>query len=287
MSNQYYGLQPVKFNATLQGLLLLPANYDTTKKYPLIFHFCGNGEVGTDLNLLLNTGFGRQVANGKIAGTAAEKVINVIVQSPTSGAINKPNLFNAVWNYMVANYKVDLTTDENGQYKFVGLIGLSQGAADVWTIRTWDNSQTSFEAAVNGLKIKNVWIASIPATFPNAATYQRAKGGIYHFIHGTADSQGCCAYWPVPDMVKGLTLNGCVATLDTIQNGTHGNDVWDIAWSPLAEKSKNIYLSVLDGWTGVDTSPIVIPPVAEQPPVTEKTIVKVINVYSDGSVELI
>lgn len=289
MSDQYYGMTPVKFNSTLQGLLLLPKDYDTTKKYPLIFHFCGNGELqDLGLTILFQAGFARQVKLGKIAGTAAEKVINVVVQSPSSGAINKPNMFNPVWDYMITNYKVDLSTDENGQYKFVGMIGLSQGAADVWTIKSWDNSIAGYGTAVNGPKIKYSFMASIPSIFPNAATYQRVKGGVFHFTHGDKDNgpNNCCQLWPANNMNDALNVNGSASTIDVIVNGLHDNGVWDIAWSPTAEKTKNIYLSVLDGWTGVDTTPVVIPPpVVEQP--TTKTLVKVINVYSDGSVEMI
>jgi hypothetical protein len=56
---QYSGMTPVKFSSTLQGLIRLPASYRqlSSKKYPVIFHFCGNNQTADKggLALLMNS----------------------------------------------------------------------------------------------------------------------------------------------------------------------------------------------------------------------------------------
>lgn len=250
MATNYYGMTPVQFGGGLQGLLLLPKGYDATKKYPLIFHFCGNGETQNyGLTALFNTGFGRQQMLGRIIGTIAENVINIIVQSPSSEAIGQPGNFNIVWDYMIKNYSVDISVDENGLYKFIALIGLSQGAKDAWNIRTWDPSNTAYGVAKNGLKIKYCFMASIPGTWPDAATYARASKSVYHFTHGSADVDPC-KEWPAIDMNTALNKNGAISTFEDVPGAGHSNDVWDRAWNPLAKKEWNIYAMVQDGWNG-------------------------------------
>jgi len=245
MAANYYGMTPVQFGNNVQGLLLLPKDYDKAKKYPCIFHYCGNGEVGTNLSLLLNTGFGRQVALGKVAGTIAEQVINVIVQSKQSGTASQPNDSNPPIDYMLANYSVDQSKDENGKYNSLLFAGLSQGASDVWTIASYDPAVTAYGTSKYAGKIKHVWPASIPALFPSHGAYNRMTKTNVHFTHGTNDMQGCCAYWPVPDMVKALQNIGATASLFTVQGGGHDNGTWDIHWNPLAPDDRNMYVVAL------------------------------------------
>lgn len=313
--SDYSGMIPFDIGNGLKGLVRTPANYDSTKKYPTVFHFCGNGETGDKpggLALLMNTGFGRQVALNRIAGTVADQILNVIVQSPVSGAIGQPNNFNPVWNYIVANYGVDLTQDSNGQYKYVGMIGLSQGAADVWVIKSWDNTNTYlttyFGTATVGHNIKTTFIASIPSTFPAANIYATVHDSVFHFTHGSADNgpNNCCPGWPAQNMNTALNgTNGNVSTFDMIPNGLHDNGVWDIAWDPNAVTSKNIYATTKGDWVlaggtdsgtggggtdpgtgGGGTDPVTDP--GTDPGAgggTTKTLLVTIKVYTDGSTE--
>jgi hypothetical protein len=237
----YAGMTPF-YSDGQQGLLLLPKNYSASNKYACIFHFCGNGEVGTNLSLLLNTGFGRQQQLGKVVGTEAENVINVIVQSRQSGEISQPQCINPVIDWILKNYSVDQSVDANGKWNSIAFAGLSQGAADVWVIASWDPAVTAYGVAKYAALIKHVWPASIPSLFPNSAAYQRMAKTSVHFTHGTNDMQGCCAYWAVPDMVKALQGVGAIAELYTVQGGTHGNDTWDIHWQCNAPDDRNMYV---------------------------------------------
>jgi len=250
---QYSGMKPVKFSNTLQGLVRLPASYNQlpAKKYPVIFHFCGNNETADKggLILLMNAGFGRQVSLNRIQGTIADSIIHVVVQSPSSGAIAQPNLSNQVFDYVFANYRCDLSTDANGKYKYVALIGLSQGASDVWDIASWDNAVTTYGESKYSTKIKKVWMVSIPVKFPSAATYQRVKGDVFHFVHGDNDQQGCCALWPARDQNKALNANGSISSIDVRKGGGHDNTTWDYAWSASGrDTTTNIYRLVTNGW---------------------------------------
>jgi hypothetical protein len=246
-------MTPVKFSFTLQGLIRLPASYRqlSSKKYPVIFHFCGNNQTADKggLALLMNAGFGRQVALNRIQGTIADSIIHVIVQSPSSGEIAQPHLSNQVFDYVFTNYRCDLSTDENGKYKYVALIGLSQGASDVWDIVSWDTSVTAYGVSKYSTKIKKVWMASIPVKFPSAAIYQRVKGDVFHFVHGDNDQQGCCALWPAQKQNKELNSNGSISSITVIKGGGHDNITWDSAWSPLGrDTTRNIYRLVTNGW---------------------------------------
>ncbi|MDI3322052.1 hypothetical protein [Pinibacter soli] len=250
---QYSGMTPVKFSSTLQGLVRLPASYNRlhAKKYPVIFHFCGNNETADKggLNLLMDAGFGRQVALNRVQRTIADSIIHVIVQSPSSGAIAQPNLSNQVFDYVFAKYRCDLSTDANGKYKYVALIGLSQGASDVWDIASWDNSVTTYGISKYSTKIKKVWLVSIPVKFPSTATYQRIKGDVFHFVHGDNDKQGCCALWPAQAQNKALNANGSISSIDVIKGGGHNNSTWDRAWSVSGkDTTTNIYRLVTNGW---------------------------------------
>lgn len=254
---QYSGMTPAKFSTTLQGLVRLPASYNQlpAKKYPVIFHFCGNNETADKggLKLLMNAGFGRQVALNRVQGTIADSIIHIIVQSPSSGAVAQPNLSNQIFDYVFANYRCDLSTDGNGKYKFVALIGLSQGASDVWDIASWDNSVTTYGISKYSTKIKNVWMVSIPVKFPSPATYLRVKGDVFHFVHGDNDQQGCCALWPAQDQNKALKKNGAISSIEVIKGGGHDNATWDAAWSVLGkDTTTNIYRLVMNGWNGHD-----------------------------------
>jgi len=247
---QYAGMTAVNFGNT-KGLVRLPANYATqpNKRFPLILHFCGNGEVGTNLSLLLNTGFGRQVALGKISGTVADSIIHVIVQSPSSGAIRLPSAINPAIDYIFKNYRVDTSADANGKYANIVLAGLSQGASDVWDINAWTGS--GYGDPKYAGRFGKIFLMSIPSAsaFPDAACLQRIKGGYYKFFHGDNDQQGCCALWPVQGLVVSLTNSGSKASLTIVKGGTHGNDVWDLGWSPAnKDTSDNMYLQAIKDW---------------------------------------
>lgn len=237
----YAGMTPF-YAGGQQGLILIPKNYNASNKYACIFHFCGNGEVGTNLSLLLNTGFGRQVAQGKVPGTEAENIINVIVQSQASGSISQPNNINPVIDYILKTYSVDQSLDQFGKWNSVLFAGLSQGSADIWAIASWDPAVTAYGVARYATKIAHVWPASIPSLFPNSAAYQRMTYDLVHFTHGTNDTQGCCAYWPVPDMVTALGKVNAKAELFTVQGGTHGNDTWDLHWQCNSPDERNMYV---------------------------------------------
>lgn len=256
---QYAGMTAVNFGNT-KGLVRLPANYATqpNKRFPLILHFCGNGETGTDLSLLLNTGFGRQVALGKISGTVADSIIHIIVQSPSSGAIRLPSAINPVIDYVLKNYRIDTTKDANSRYANIVLAGLSQGSSDAWDINAWTG--TAYGDPKYAGKFGKIFFMSIPSAsaFPDAACLQRIKGVYYKFFHGDNDQQGCCALWPVQALVISLTNSGSRASLTIVKGGTHGNDVWDLGWSPAnKDTADNMYLTAIKDWLQVQSSPIV------------------------------
>jgi hypothetical protein len=48
----------------VNAVMYKPANYDPTKKYPLVIFSHGTGEAGTDINLLYNTGLPYVLKNG-------------------------------------------------------------------------------------------------------------------------------------------------------------------------------------------------------------------------------
>src|SRR3954465_7178569 len=49
---------------TVNAVIYTPANYDATKKYPLVLFMHGTGEAGTNVNLLYNTGLPKVLKGG-------------------------------------------------------------------------------------------------------------------------------------------------------------------------------------------------------------------------------
>jgi hypothetical protein len=100
-------------------------------------------------------------------------------------------------------------------------------------------------------KFGKIFIMSLPSTsaFPDAACLQRIKGTYYKFFHGDNDQQGCCVLWPVQALVVSLTNSGSKASLTIVKGGTHGNDVWDLGWSPAnKDTADNMYLQAVKDW---------------------------------------
>jgi len=151
---------------TSQALLWTPEDYKTNAKkgmtFPLIFNLYGQGQCGTDLNLLLKDSTMSQfIANGFNA-TAINPLDSLTYafivcspQCPTSWGWSAPQV-----KQMLSDLKSNLAIDTDRIY----LTGFSCGGWGLWSCMTDDTSLTKQFAAI-------ISISSASADHPDKITY--------------------------------------------------------------------------------------------------------------------
>ncbi len=222
-------LPTTKSGGYSNALLWLPDDYDTTtKNYPLIIYLHGNGEAGTDINKLLNTGLPQRISKGfkPEAFTPGGKLRKFIVVSPQAPS----------WSYqymhikymlpeIIKRYRVDTLR--------IYITGISAGGYGVWTCITDDTSFCKKIAAIAPMSSAGIEAYRIPNLI-NAAKF---KVPVWN-ICGEQD-----AFWKIAQSYTQIidnALPGNDAQLTGLPNVGHSawNEGYDPEWK---RDNKNVY----------------------------------------------
>lgn len=212
-----------------------PDAWDGRTKLPVFIFIHGIGDVGTDLNQVLNTGLPRMI---KQTGTFPVNALVIMPQYKTAwpGSMS----VQAVINYVKRNYPADR----------IFLTGLSMGGGSVID---W---------------VEQGMVSDVSAIAPvcPASTFRRdfadkfvAAGMPMFFTHGDADT--ICSFNNSRNWVDGVNALGInpPAKLWRIAGG--GHNVWDDAYDYASTQfdGKNMYQWCLDA-KAVVQPPVVPPP---------------------------
>jgi len=236
-----YGQGPQKLmtvptgpGSNVKGWLYLPAEYNSTsKKYPVVFFYHGNGEAGTDPNLLLKQGIPQLIANGMrpdhILNPADGQKYSFIVLSAQHWSWSpSPEWLPAELDWLKQNYRIDTTR--------IYVTGLSAGG------------QESFNAVTYNQAVSGLIAAAVPMSPPPLGTYDINMIRTYRirtwFFSGDVDS-----YTPTVQAYSNQ-CNSVYPTSSkfTLYKGGHccWNTFYDINWKD----------SVTDGLSGNGCLPI-------------------------------
>lgn len=251
---QYHGMDSVNIGTSNIRTLIYPRAVDRVpgKKYAVMIHYNGNGEVGANLQLLFNTGFPRQVLNNKVQGTIADSIIHVCPQSPSSGGLKTPAMFNQIVDYILANLPFDSTYVPGtvNMFKYLCVGGLSQGANDAWDNLAWYTTGSGTLKYIG--RVYHAYFISTPNLFPAPQAFNNYSKTNTKFFH-EQNTNPCCTYGPAQTMSNTLNSrgDGTISTFKLINfiavppstyNG-HDNYTWDSVYSPRGlDSSNNIYL---------------------------------------------
>jgi hypothetical protein len=260
-----YGMQDVEYSPGRHMLVKLPPDYGSSgsKKYPLLMNFHGNGELPSfgPITILFNAGYPKRVKDGKLLyplNSFGQPIyyISVSPQDFASGGFSDPNQVQAVWNYVINNYRVDTTKNSVGKYKYVVKAGYSQGAADVLQeiLRTWQ--AYGFRQKSEG----KFFIGSTPFLQEYDSLGRLKDSKIVGFV-GELESPYRQATTDIVNYVA--TLPGSISNLIIVPGADHSNLVWDSMYSAFNSPSRNIYRYLVDD----DEESSNIPTGPNQPPV--------------------
>ncbi len=244
-TNAYYEYLPQGYNAT------------GTQKYPLILFMHGMGELGagttSTLPKILNSAIPRLINRGDFptSFTVNGQTHRFIVISPQFVAWPSPANIDAVLNYVVTNYNVDVSR--------IYLTGLSMGGGATWE---YAGNQTMDAYAKRLAAIVPICGASYPSVY-RANVIAKNNLPVWAF-HNSGDPTAPVYY--TNDYVAGI--NAYVPApvppaKKTIFNSS-SHDAWTQAYNPTyRENGMNVYEWMLQySRSGSTTPPANTPPVA-------------------------
>ena len=203
---------------TTGAWLHLPGDYNSTsEKYPLVIFFHGIGERGTNLDVVLNQGLPKAIANGAkmdfVVNGKTEKLITVCPQNPDNGW-TKPAMVDAILKDIISKYRID----ENRIY----LTGLSAGGFAVWGYVAANMTYSSKIAAI-------VPVSAAPIDDPSGLCNIAQNNVAVWTLCGDQDS----FYGTTLDYID--RINACnpktAPKLTTYAGMGHSSAVWDRAYS--------------------------------------------------------
>lgn len=200
------------------ALSYVPENYDAAKKYCLLFHFHGVGEVGStedDLKKLINTGLPQLIAQGlkpaaRDKNGALREWIVISPQAPSwsYGAAQMPFMLIDAMN----RYSIDTN--------YIFTAGLSAGGQGAWTCALDDK--------VAGAIAGTIPLSAAQVDPANLVSIVKKNNLAVWAICGTNDSYG---FYPVNvNYVKMLTDAGLPARMTGILNAGHDAGAWNTPW---------------------------------------------------------
>ncbi|HVB03610.1 MAG TPA: hypothetical protein VNE41_07800 [Chitinophagaceae bacterium] len=227
--------QYISINANIGGFYqALPAKYSsTTQKYPLMIFCHGIGELGngsaSQLPRVLRNGPPKLINNKTFppSFTVNGNTYSFIVISPQFKAWPQPADIQAVINYAIAHYRVDLTR--------IYLTGLSMGGGVTWSYPAAGTLYASRLAAI--LPIAGAAYPEPFKTKPISET-NLATWALQNQYDPTVPS------WYSVDFVK--YINAYIPTPNpkailTLFNAS-GHDSWDEAYNPaFKQNNMNVY----------------------------------------------
>lgn len=244
VSAQYNGMDSVTFGSSNIKALIYPAaaNRVPGKKYPLMIHYEGNDQVGSNLSAIFGAGFPRQVANKKVQGTIADSIIHVCPLSTSPGSLKYPYMFDELMDYCLANLPIDTTKTGYDMYKYVCLTGIGQGASDVWDNLAWYTTGNGDLKYIG--KIYHAVFMSIPNLYPAPDAFVNYQYTNTKFFH-EQNTNPCCQYQPAQAMnttLAAMDNTTSTFTMFTMENNGYNNFTWDSMYSPFgADTILNIY----------------------------------------------
>lgn len=187
--------------------LYTPDGWDGKTKLPCFIFIHGVGEVGTDINLVLNTGLPR--------------LINQTKTFPVNAMVFMPQFRNAWPGDLTVQSVIDFAKKLNGvDLDRIYLTGLSMGGA---AILDWSERGTIKDIAA--------MYPVCPQSVPTALKAQRLTDGNMpmYFCHGVKDPTA--AYSNSVNWLKAVNDLGInpQAKLFSLPNGAH--EVWDVAYA--------------------------------------------------------
>jgi dienelactone hydrolase len=209
---------PIAPGSNGKGWLYLPADYNSTsKKYPVVFFFHGNGEAGTDPKLLLQQGIPQLIANGmrpdNIVNPVDGQRYSFIVLSVQHWSWSpSPEWLPYELTWLKQNYRVDTSR--------IYVTGLSAGGREC------------FRTAAFNKMVSKLVTAAVPLSPSTVDTYDINMIGTYHirtwFLSGDADKY-------TPDVEKYSSQCNTVypsSSKFTKYKGDHccWNSLYDINW---------------------------------------------------------
>jgi dienelactone hydrolase len=209
---------PIAPGSNVKGWIYLPSDYNnTSKKYPVVFFYHGQGEAGTDPYLLLHQGVPQLIANGmrpdNILNPSDGQNYSFIVLSVQHWSWSpNPEWLPYELDWLKQNYRVDTTR--------IYVTGLSAGG------------QESFNAVTFNKMVSSLVTAAIPMSPPPLGTFSINMIQAYRihtwFFTGDADvlkptiqkySEECDSVYPSSSKL-------------TVYKGDHccWNSLYDINW---------------------------------------------------------
>ena len=213
---------PIGIGTNVKGWLYLPADYNSTsKKYPVVFFYHGNGEAGTDPYLLLKQGIPQQIANGMrpdniLNPSDGQKYSFIVLSVQHWSWTPNPEWLPSEVDWLKKNYRIDTSR--------IYVTGLSAGGTE------------TFHAVTFNKPVSSLIAAAVPMSPPPLGAYDLNMIRTYNirtwFFSGDRDAytQGVEKY--------SNECNGVYAASSkmTKYSGDHccWNTIYDINWKDAA-----------------------------------------------------
>ncbi len=192
----------VVYSGTREAWVYLPPNYNTRTDWPVVIFLHGQGERGTDPNMLLVTGLPKFFQ----AGNDLEAVV-ICPQIPANLNSWQTYLVSPARNYVLNNYQVNVNK--------VYITGLSLGATGAELYTNANPSQIAASLLISGSYVKTGLDAS--------------KDVPRYFVHGNSDvTQNITNAIQLTDSLNERSPKPILPPLTSFHFGmTHSSAVWD------------------------------------------------------------
>jgi predicted peptidase len=169
---------PIGPGSNVKGWLYLPADYNnTSKKYPVLFFYHGQGEAGTDPYLLLKQGIPQLIGNGMrpdgiLNPSDGQKYSFIVLSVQHWSWSPNPEWLPTQLDWLKQNYRIDTTR--------IYVTGLSAGGLE------------SFSAVTYNKTVSSLIAAAVPMSPPPLGTYDLKMISTYRirtwFFAGNIDN---------------------------------------------------------------------------------------------------
>jgi hypothetical protein len=233
----YHGFYSYDVDGATKVLIKFPSDTSGTKKFPVLFFSGGNGEIGTDPNIMFNVGVGRQFL--LYPSLMPDSIIYcLILPASNQSSMEQPTNLYRVFDFVDSKTRHQDTTN-------CMLSGISQGATNTIEAPSWPASLNGFGDPSNYRfnRFRKFVESSMCNLRGSNTTFHFAGKGVRMF--GGASDATCAASFST-NAYSDIIAAGGHGTVTIIAGGGHNNTVWDSAFSPRASDTlHNIYLWLL------------------------------------------